>query len=184
MVPSHEELLVRRAREGCRLAFAVLWRRHSSTVRGWLAHSLPSHLADDVVQDIAVAALAGIGSLRGSDAWRFAAWLRAITRNRARTAQALHRRRRDLICDDEHPETWTTTGEALDPLQRREVRDALRRLPRSYRLPLRLRFERGYSATEIGGRLGMTSGSVRVTLCRGLRHLRNDFEPDLDRDAG
>lgn len=174
MIPTPAtRLLIRNARAGCRRSFARLWNEHVDGLRAVVMRLLPRQLAEDVVQDVAVAALAGIGALRAADATCFQAWLRAIARNRSRSALLSQRRYRAMAGGEPTVETAVASdGGVLDPLQRRELYAALRRLPRCYRLPLRLRFLRGYSAPEIAMRLGMTQGSVRVSLCRGLRRLR------------
>ena len=178
MIPTHTTAqLIRKARAGCRRSFARLWNEHVSGLRAVVLRLLPHHLADDVVQDVAVAALAGIGAVRAAEGGCFEAWLRAIARNRARSALASQCRYRALSGGEQTVEDAVASDGILDPLQRRELHEALRRLPRCYRLPLRLRYLRGYSAPEIASRLGMTQGSVRVTLCRGLSRLRGGMAP-------
>lgn len=175
-IQSDETMLVQRARQGCRRSFARLWNVHAAALRAVVVRWVPRQLVDDVVQDVALAALAGIGSLRGGAA-NFAAWLRAIAHHRACTLLARQRRRLTLLACDEA----TIAGApaevpgGLDGEQRSELRGALRRLPPCYRQPLRLRFLLGLSPPEIAARLGMTHGSVRVSLCRALRRLRADF---------
>lgn len=175
MIPSREAMqLVPRARAGCRRSFARLWNEHVDALRAAIVRSVPGQLADDVLQEVALAALAGIGSLRGTTGADFAAWLRAIARNRANSMLVHQGRRLALLSLDEGAvaQALADCPGALDGAQRNELRGALRRLPPCYRLPLRLRFLRGQSPPEIARRLGMTQGSVRVSLCRALRRLR------------
>jgi RNA polymerase sigma-70 factor (ECF subfamily) len=170
----HDEVtrwLVKRARGGCRRAFARLWAEHEGGVRRVAQRSSGSQLAEDVVQDVAVAALAGVASLRG-DERAFAPWLRAIAQNRARTASWARRRRHERSAS-QAVESLAVVLPGLDAVERRELRQALMALPRCYRLPLRLHYLRGLSGPEIAARLGMTHGSVRVCLCRGLHRLRH-----------
>lgn len=173
MMRTPETNLIQKARAGCRRSFARLWNEHCGCVRAVVFRLLPEQLAEDVVQDVAVAALAGIRSLRDAERGCFDAWLRAIAHNRACSALTLLRQHREVEGSEPRVETAVAReADSLDPLQRGELHAALRRLPRCYRLPLRLRFLRGYSGPEIASRLGMTPGSVRVCLCRGLRRLR------------
>jgi RNA polymerase sigma-70 factor, ECF subfamily len=48
----------------------------------------------------------------------------------------------------------------------------LRGLPETYREPLMLRLVEGMTGPEIAERTGLTSGSVRVNLFRGMQLLR------------
>lgn len=49
---------------------------------------------------------------------------------------------------------------------------AIRSLPEAYREPLILRLVEGMTGPEIAERTGLTPGSVRVNLHRGMRQLR------------
>lgn len=168
------EALVARARAGCRRSFGRLWKRHERCVRAAVESVLRDGV-DDVVQDVAAAALTGIGALRDDSAPTFAAWLGSIARNRARSAIGKRRRDRAAATEaflDAAPASAATT---FDAAQHNEVRAALRALPRRLRLPLVLRYWRGCSGPEIASRLHMTCGSVRVSLCLALRRLREDI---------
>lgn len=172
MIPSEQvRSQLRRARSGCRIAFARLWAAHEAKVRALAARRAPAELVEDIVQDTALAALHGIATLRaGGD---FAAWVLAITSHRA--ASAYQRRCRERSRLDLR---GSFDGDAADDdaerrrSDQREVVGWLRLLPRCYRLPLWLRYVHDCSAGEIAARLHTTQGTVRVTLCRGLRHLR------------
>ena len=48
----------------------------------------------------------------------------------------------------------------------------VRALPEPYREPLILRLVEGMTGPEIATRTGLTHGSVRVNLCRGMQLLR------------
>lgn len=167
-----DDPLVARARAGSRRAFARLWRDHEGQVRG-IAASIAAAAADDIVQDVAAAALAGLSRLRGTDGDAFAAWLTTIARNRARTTLATRRRLWAIELGDASVETTPNDLSAAFGNELRDaVRAAVRALPRRLRVPLRLRYWRGCSAPQIAARLHTTSGSVRVSLCIGLRRLR------------
>lgn len=162
---------IERARAGCRRSFARLWNEHAGRVRAVVARLVPPGLVEDVVQDVALGALAGIGACRADGG--IVGWLLSIARHRA--ASALQRLRQQRARGE--------VSDAVDTLQgrevgrpprglRRELRALLRRLPRGYRLPVWWRYVTGCSATEIAARLGTTRGTVRVALCRGLQQLR------------
>jgi RNA polymerase sigma-70 factor (ECF subfamily) len=159
--------LVRRARAGDRRAFASLWREYASTVHAVVASVLPYAHVEDVVQDVAVSALGKLDTLR-NDAG-FAAWLCAIARNRARNVRLEYSRTKGAAGDVENLPAPAT----VDQVEADEVLAAMRSLPQAYRETLMLRFLAGLSGPEIAERLGMTHGSVRVNLCRGLKLLRD-----------
>ncbi|MBL8750999.1 MAG: sigma-70 family RNA polymerase sigma factor [Planctomycetes bacterium] len=167
--------LVAKARAGCRRSFGSLWKLHERRVRA-VVEPILREAADDVVQDVAAAALVGIGALRDDDAGTFDAWLRSIARNRARSA--LGRRRRTRSTEASEPPVETAlAGDAntFDAAQRDEVRRALRALPQRLRAPLVLRYWRGRSGPEIASQLHTTCGSLRVSLCVALRRLRKNL---------
>jgi RNA polymerase sigma-70 factor (ECF subfamily) len=156
--------LVHRARRGDHGAFTALWERYAATVRSVVAGQLPSPQADDVVQDVALLALSKLHTLR--DGRGFLAWLCTIARNRARNVRKSNRQLEQSGDMDALPAT--DSGDAGTDA----ALAALRALPETYRQPLVLRFLHGLSGQEIAARLGMTHGSVRVNLCRGLKLLR------------
>ncbi len=169
----HEyEHSVDKARAGCRVAFARLWVAHAARVRARLARRLPAHLVDDVVQDVALAALRGVGGMR--DDGDFTAWVLAIATRRA--ADACRQLRRDRLRVDRTAPVDDAAACDL-PLRvradQREVLVWLRRLPRCHRRPLWLRYVRGCNGAEIAARLHTTPGTVRVALHRALRCLRD-----------
>jgi RNA polymerase sigma-70 factor (ECF subfamily) len=161
--PSSEAQLVAAARDGDRTAFGRLYDRYCPMVHGLLLARVPRADVEDLVHDAFLQAMRRLGSLRSAEA--FGPWLAAIARNRARD----HWRRGedtvelpDDVPGEPHPE-----GEALAVLA------AIRRLPEAYRETLVLRLVEGMTGPEIAERTGLTPGSVRVNLHRGMRMLRD-----------
>ncbi|MBI1795466.1 MAG: sigma-70 family RNA polymerase sigma factor [Candidatus Eisenbacteria bacterium] len=151
------------ARGGDRAAFAVLYGRYGRMVHGVLLARVARAHVEDLVQDVFLLALQRLGSLREPE--RFGGWLVMIARNRA---VDFHRRRRDTVelADDVAAPGADADAEALGVLA------VLRRLPEAYREPLVLRLVEGMTGPEIARRTGMTEGSVRVNLHRGVKLLR------------
>lgn len=56
------------------------------------------------------------------------------------------------------------------------ILDVIRSLPDAYSETLILRLVEGMTGPEIAVRTGLTHGSVRVNLCRGMRMLRDRLE--------
>lgn len=157
--------LVRRARAGDRRAFGMLWRRHAPAARAVILSVLSSAQAEDLLQDVAVAALVALPTLRSDDG--FPAWLCAIARNRARNARSA--RRHAARADD--MDRFAAASDAGE-LEADEILATIQQLPAAYREPLLLRLSAGLSGPEIAEHLAMTPGSVRVNLCRGIKQLR------------
>ncbi|MFY9343366.1 MAG: sigma-70 family RNA polymerase sigma factor [Planctomycetota bacterium] len=171
MVTTKQSRLVERARSGCRQAFGRLWSEHEGAVRAVVVRAAPACLVEDVVQDVAVAALVGIASFRSES--EFAGWVTAIARHRAVSAREVwrrHRERQGLVGEVEACVADDRVSERRE--LRRDLGALLRRLPPACRRLLWLHHGFGRSAPELAAHLGTTQGTVRVALCRGLRRLR------------
>ncbi len=160
---SEDAQLVAAVRNGDRAAFGLLYERHARMIHGVLVAHVPYGYVDDLVQDVFLAALRKLGSLREPAA--FAGWLLAIARNRAND---FHRRARE---SDELPEEIPDSSGKEDR-EARAALEAIRSLPEAYRETLILRFVEGMTGPEIAARTGLTPGSVRVNLHRGMKQLR------------
>lgn len=162
---SDDAPLVAAARRGDRAAFGALYRRHARLVQAVLLARVAPDGVDDLVQDVFVTAMDKLSSLRDDRA--FAPWIAAIARRRAADWR---RRRRDTVELDEslaggpRPDDDATTA--------REAVDAIASLPVAYRETLMLRFVAGLTGPEIAERTGLSHGSVRVNLHRGVALLR------------
>jgi RNA polymerase sigma-70 factor, ECF subfamily len=172
-----ESRLVEAAREGDRAAFGELYDRYARMVHGILLARVPLSEVDDLVHDTFLQALRRLHTLR--DTSRFGGWLAAITRNRAND---YHRQSIEQV---ELPESLSDDGTAgqsgglrgrghhqEDDEEARFLLAAIRELPETYREPLLLRLVEGMTGPEIAARTGLTHGSVRVTLHRGMQQLR------------
>lgn len=169
-----DEPLVRAAQGGDRAAFGQLYQRYVRMVHGILLAKVPSAAAEDLVHDVFLQALPKLATLR--DVSRFGPWLAAIARNRATD---FHRRTKpNCSLDDQagaaeapqNPEREIGIEDSIALL------NAVRELPDVYREPLILRFVEGMTGPEIAARTGLTHGSVRVNLHRGMHLLREKWE--------
>ncbi len=162
--------LVQAAQNGDRTAFGLLYARYSRMVHGILLSRVPHPAVEDLVQDVFLQALPRLNSLR--DVTRFGGWLAAIARNRAndfhRHAQPAEEFNEESHSDEKssHSATRPAQSEAHQILQ------AIRSLPDAYRETLVLRLVEGMTGPEIAARTGLTHGSVRVNLHRGMQQLR------------
>ena len=93
-------------------------------------------------------------------------WLAMIARNRATD----HLRRQPE--SEPLPDAIAAPGGEAEAAR---VLDAIRGLPEAYRETLILRLVEGMTGPEIAERTGLTPGSVRVNLHRGMRQLRESL---------
>jgi RNA polymerase sigma-70 factor, ECF subfamily len=168
-----DEQSVHLARQGDRAAFGRLYERYARMVHGVLLAKVPLDAVDDLVQDVFIRALRRVSTLRKSDS--FGAWLATIARN---LANDYHRRSApqeqldDSISDQKFLRDATDRYGSADRANGLAALNAIRSLPDAYREPLILRFVEGMTGPEIAQRTGLTHGSVRVNLHRGMQMLR------------
>jgi RNA polymerase sigma-70 factor, ECF subfamily len=178
---SEDAMWVSAARDGDRAAFGRLYHRYARMVHGVLLAKVPIGEVDDLVQDVFMMALRRLSTLRETGS--FGAWLAAIARN---MANDYHRRSmpEDQLTDDTSDNCIAcgNTGGGHDG-SAAEILEAVRSLPDAYRETLILRLVEGMTGPEIATRTGMTHGSVRVNLHRGMQQLRAKLNPNPNRDA-
>ncbi|HVH70346.1 MAG TPA: sigma-70 family RNA polymerase sigma factor, partial [Candidatus Dormibacteraeota bacterium] len=168
--PGAHDALVSAARAGDRSAFGLLYHHYARMVHGILLCRVPPRDVDDLVQEVFLLALRKLDSLR--DIRRFGAWLSTITRNRAndyyRKASPV-----DRAADPEAEEqAESRSNDHVVEQEAAMTLGVLGTLPESYREPLMLRLVEGMTGPEIAARMGLTHGSVRVNLHRGMQMLR------------
>lgn len=157
--------LVRAAQGGDVPAFESLYTRYAPVVHGILLGRLAASDVDDVVQEVFLTAYRKLRMLREPAA--FAGWIARIARNRAEDSRRSALERIDL---DRRTAARANQDDAVDAAR---ALAAIRALPSAYRETLMFRLVEGMSADEIAQRTGLTSGSVRVNLHRGMHLLRD-----------
>jgi len=75
-------------------------------------------------------------------------------------------------------EEYAARATQSDAAEAARALDAIRNLPEAYRDTLMLRLVEGMSGPEIAERTGLTPGSVRVNLHRGMQLLRDALGGD------
>ena len=121
--------------------------------------------ADDLTQDVFETAIARLRELREDAA--FPGWIVRIARH-----AALDAKRRRVPDAGGDAEALPAPGSVEDRLDAERALRAIRALPEAYRDTLLLRLVEGLTGPEIAGRTGLTPGSVRVNLHRGMAMLR------------
>jgi RNA polymerase sigma-70 factor, ECF subfamily len=176
-----EEGLVRSAQRGDRAAFEELVRRTSRLVfaRLYLETGDP-HRAEDLLQETLLTAFRSLDQL--AEPAKFRAWLLRIAQNAAIDAgRRLGRKKRspgteplqlhDVVDTRPRPEESLVQAEL-----RQQVLGILRSLPDEYRLPLTLRYLAGADYDTIQMQMGLSNGSLRGLLHRGMRLLRAEIQ--------
>ena len=164
------EPLVLAAMDGDRAAFAQLYAQYARMIHGILLSRVPRLHVEDLVQDVFMMAMQRLSSLRSPAA--FGGWLATIARNHATDHLRSAPRTTELpeALPDRFPNRTEATVEAT------AVMEIVRGLPEAYRETLTLRLVEGMTGPEISARTGLSEGSVRVNLHRGMKLLRERLE--------
>jgi len=171
--------LVESARGGDRTAFAELFERHRDMLVALCRRALGgSQVAEDVVQDTALAALLGISTLRDPD--RFGPWLSGIGLNMCRRWQ---RERWDrcwsweAVAGGVLADRWVDPR--LDPAEMAaereftsQIRAAVEALPPGQRDAVVLFYFSGLTQREMAVLLGTEVGAVKARLHKARKGLR------------
>jgi RNA polymerase sigma-70 factor (ECF subfamily) len=174
--------LITRTLRGDRLACDLLVRRHyRAAFAVALAVTADRAEAEDVCHDALVQAIARLESCRQPD--RFAQWLAAVVRNRARNALARSAVRRAAALD---PRTPSAAEAAPARVERDDLRAALEaalaRLSPAQREVVLLHDLEGWTHDAIAASLGTSAGMSRQHLFKARRLLRDALGPDLLRE--
>ncbi len=151
------------AQAGDRRAFARLYRGYGPMVHGILLSRVQAFEVADLVQEVFLSAMRRLSSL--TEPSSFGGWLAAIARNAATD----HRRRRRPSVEYQEMQSPISTPRQAEAWRMLGV---IRALPEAYRETLILRLVEGMTGPEIALRTGLTAGSVRVNLHRGMKLLR------------
>lgn len=167
-VSEHDLLPVfRAARDGDEHAFSELYKRFARVVHGILVARSGPEDAEDLTQEVWALVHRGLAGVR--EAAALPGWICTVARNVA--TDHLRRRKRGP-----QPAELTDAPAAPASDGGRELRERvlarIRELPDAYRETLVLRLVEGLSGPEIAERTGLTPGSVRVNLARGMALLR------------
>jgi RNA polymerase sigma-70 factor (ECF subfamily) len=172
---------VRAAQQGDTEAFGQLYKRYVRMVHGILLGRVRHVEVEDLVQEVFMRALPRVRELR--DTSRFGSWLASIARNLAvdhyRHARTMPERADEVSDPDDQPAKLNASSNR----DAAEILDCIRNLPEAYRETLILRLVEGMTGPEIAAKTGLSPGSVRVNLHRGLSQLRQKLARDELRNA-
>jgi RNA polymerase sigma-70 factor (ECF subfamily) len=162
--------LVELSQQGHRDAFGQLYQRYARMVHGILLAKVPAIEVEDLVHEVFLRALPRLHTLRESS--RFGAWLATITRNMAKDYYRQPRVQRERADDSSTADAGAVTDEQAHTNEATEILESVRSLPEAYRETLILRLVEGMTGPEIAAKTGLSHGSVRVNLNRGMQQLR------------
>ncbi len=187
-----EASLVARLRAGDPRAFEELVRAHGGRMLA-VARRLVRNEEDarDAVQEAFLAAFRGLDGFAGGA--RIATWLHRIVVNAALMKLRSRRRRPEESLDDllpkfhddghalDAPARWSVSG--ADEVAAREraalVREAIDRLPETYRTILVLRDIEELDTRDAAEALGITENAAKIRLHRARQALRTLLDPHL-----
>ncbi len=160
--------LVAAARAGSDAAFARLVERHQAPVRAFLRRTLGGSFdaADDLAQDVFVAAWGSLGRLRDPAGVR--SWLFGIAWRRAKD------RMRSGLRDQARDRAWldgTVPSAGIAPEDRMALEQAMAALPADQRACVALCLADGWSHSEAAEALGLPLGTVKSHVTRGRARL-------------
>ena len=173
---SPEAALVAAARQGDRLAFEQLYRRHVNRLYCLcLRLGGEADLAEQLVQDAFVQAWRKLPGFRGESS--FGTWLHRLTvnlaldRQRERTRRRRHETAMDPLVDmprlaADLPGVDPAVGERLD------LAAALAALPEGARTAFVLHEIEGHAVSEVAALMQVSEGTVKTQLFRARRRLR------------
>jgi len=168
------------------LRFGLLWGEAHSAVAGYIQSLVGDRTTtDDLVQEVALAAFKSFASF---DAERsFTGWALGVARHRVHQHWRTLSRQRPLFQDVTLLEELAAISADLDDTlseEKRALRDCLGSVEgRSWEL-VRLHYLDGLAAEEIGEKLKIASGHVRVLLHRVRAALRTCIERRLSTEGG
>ena len=179
--PTDTGVLVVRARDGHREAFAELVRRYQRQVRAFVSRWIrDAHSADDIAQEVFLAAFQQLPAYQGDS--EFLTWLLGIARHKSLTAlravlrrQQQQQRHLDALLVERRWETLDGAVHEANADSLQQLHDALgdcvESLTPGARELVAAHYFRQESAESIAAALQRKSSAVRMTLLRIRRAL-------------
>ncbi|MFO0600751.1 MAG: sigma-70 family RNA polymerase sigma factor [Myxococcaceae bacterium] len=152
-------------RRGDHDAFKSLHAHFGKLVHAIVIARVPAADAADLVQDVFLTVFQKLTQLEDDQA--FPAWLSQLARSRV--ARHLRDRKPTDELTDDAPVAAPDRSSSPDA---KKVLAAIHALPEAYAETLAMRLIEGMTGPEIAERTGLTPGSVRVNLHRGMAQLR------------
>lgn len=179
-----DDNLIEHVRSGSAEAFEHIVRAHQRLVRTFLVRHVGDHqVADDLAQDVFVAAYRGLGRYEGKAA--LSTWLLGIARNHVlmhfRTKPPSTVLSLDSVLEGLHLKSLEDTGfdAAVEEQRVDALRSCIQALEPAQRDLLARFYYRSESAEDIGRTIGKRAGAIRMLLMRIRKQLRTCIESKL-----
>lgn len=163
--------LVKKAKHGDAKAFGSLYGEYALSLYRFALSVLKNHDdAEDAVQSASVIAFRKIGDLKKDES--FKSWFFTILYNECRKISLSKIRVNEVSVED----IAVYEREGPDSTEKYDLISLLDTLSLNEKSIVILSVFEGYNSEEIGKMLGMKAGSVRSSLSRLLKKLRNQIE--------
>jgi RNA polymerase sigma-70 factor (ECF subfamily) len=178
-----QQSVIERARGHDAEALAEIYRRYVRRVFALCRYLLDSREnAEDATSEVFLRLQRSIESYDGSIP--FPKWLLRVAGNQCIDTLRRKRRRQRVIVEVEDgasvieaaAQEPSPLGAVISTEARTQVRDAIRRLPENYRLPLVLRYYSELSYDEIAQELGLQRNHVATLIFRAKQELRRKLD--------
>jgi len=179
-VHERDKALADAVRRKDRKASAEFVQQHADVVYAYVLARLRPNAADaeDLTQDVFLAAWRCIGDYRGSSSLK--AWLLGIARHKVEDYYRAKVRGSDLEDADAIAAPGLQQNSMLDERQQGErIWAALDRLPEQYRLLLKWRYWEQKGTAGIALAMGRTPKAVERMLARARERFRREWEAEL-----
>jgi RNA polymerase sigma-70 factor (ECF subfamily) len=174
-----------RARRQDRHAFAQLYEATYRRVFGYLLARVGEQAAaEDLLQEVYLAALRAIGRFRGRTEGEFIGWLLKIAHAKVMDRFRSRYRHPELQTSDVPPTGTTDPLDAIDQrLRLDEISDALSQLTEDQRNVVLNRLVLGLDLEETSKLMGKNVGSIKALQHRALARLAKILTPGADTNA-
>jgi RNA polymerase sigma-70 factor (ECF subfamily) len=174
-----------RARRQDRHAFAQLYEATYRRVFGYLLARVGEQAAaEDLLQEVYLAALRAIGRFRGRTEGEFIGWLLKIAHAKVMDRFRSRYRHPELQTSDVPPTGTTDPLDAIDQrLRLDEISDALSQLTEDQRNVVLNRLVLGLDLEETSKLMGKNVGSIKALQHRALVRLAKILTPGADTNA-
>ncbi|MGD9633731.1 MAG: sigma-70 family RNA polymerase sigma factor [Pirellulales bacterium] len=163
--------------------FAALWAASQSTVSAFIRTLVPDYQqADEVMQRVAVTLVRKYDQYDQTRS--FAAWAVGVAKFEVLYFRRERATDRHLFGDDiveQIASRYEMLAEEVDPL-RDALKHCLDKLEGRSRQVVELRYKRGLSSAAIATEMELSSGAVRMLLCRVRDTLRRCIERRMSQD--
>ena len=164
------------AARGDHAAFERLYRGNAARIHSLARRMAGEGGADDLTQEVFIRAWEKLGSFRGEAA--FGTWLHRLAINHILSRRQTSRRREERHVEAEGVLDRVPARRGPGPGHQVDMERALARLPDGARRVFVLHDVEGYKHEEIGGLLGITTGTSKSQLHRARMILRGYLDQE------